>query len=110
VTPQQLAHNLIDEMPTTKNAKKALRQSKKRRIQNRSQRSTLRKSLKKCRATVVGDDTAAAATALSAAAKSLDQAAAKNLIHRNKAARLKSRLAKLVNATAAANEAPADSE
>ena len=84
-------------MPNLKNAKKALRQSNKRRLHNRSQRSSLRSTLKNFRQAVEGDDVAAAQTALSAAAKSLDQAAAKGLIHKNKAARTKSRFAAMLN-------------
>ena len=44
-----------------------------------------------------GGDSAKTATELSATAKQLDKAAAKGVIHRNKAARLKSRLAKKAN-------------
>ena len=89
-------------MPTTTNAKKALRQSNKRRLQNRTQRSMLRNAVKNCRVAAAGEDSAAADSALRLAAKTLDQAAAKNLIHRNKAARTKSRLAKLVKVSSAA--------
>jgi small subunit ribosomal protein S20 len=46
---------------------------------------------------VANGETEQVASLLSAAAKKLDQAAAKNLIHANKAARTKSRLAKLIN-------------
>jgi small subunit ribosomal protein S20 len=56
--------------------------------------------LKKVRtsaATVSGDEREAT---LGATAKRLDQAAARHLIHKNKAARLKSRLARLLKAQA----------
>jgi small subunit ribosomal protein S20 len=46
---------------------------------------------------VANGETEQAASLLTAATRKLDQAAAKNLIHANKAARTKSRLAKLVN-------------
>lgn len=82
-------------MPNTRNAAKALRKSQKRRLQNRSQRSALRTLLKKCRVAAAGDDSDAKQTTLRDAIKRLDQAAAKGLIHKNKAARTKSRLAKL---------------
>ncbi|MBL4885381.1 MAG: 30S ribosomal protein S20 [Planctomycetaceae bacterium] len=83
-------------MPNTANAKKALRQSVKRRLLNRSNRSSLRTALKKVRVAAAGEDKEVAETAFRYAVKRLDQAAAKNLIHRNAAARTKSRLSKLL--------------
>lgn len=83
-------------MPNTAAAKKALRQNAKRRLQNRSQRSALRTALKKARAAVEGSDAAAAIEAVRALTKRLDQAAAKNVIHKNAAARTKSRLARIM--------------
>jgi len=82
-------------MPTTRNATKALRQNRKRRLQNRTLRSLLRTKIKKFRIAAEGDDPEAAEAAYRLAVKGLDQAAAKSLIHRNKAARTKSRLSKL---------------
>ncbi|QDT37541.1 30S ribosomal protein S20 [Stratiformator vulcanicus] len=76
-------------MPNSTSAKQALRKSKKRRIANRAKRSALRSTLKKARAAA---ETGQASEEISAAYKSLDKAAAKNLIHKNTAARLKSRL------------------
>ena len=78
-----------------------MRQSEVRRERNRSARSALRKTLKKCRATAAGADPAAAEAALRLAAKTLDQAAACNLIHKNAAARTKSRFARLAKSTLA---------
>ncbi|MCA9087131.1 MAG: 30S ribosomal protein S20 [Planctomycetaceae bacterium] len=80
-------------MPNTSSAKKALRQSIKRRAHNRTLRSALRTTLKSCRKTVEAGDQDASQKALSLAFKKLDQAAAKGLIHKNVAARSKSRLA-----------------
>lgn len=85
-------------MPNTSNAKKALRQNQKRRLQNRSQRSALRTVVKKCRDAAEGGDAEVAAEAFRAAARQLDQAAAKHLIHKNAAARTKSRLSKRLRA------------
>ena len=84
-------------MPNSISAKKSHRQSLKRRALNRGQRSALRTSVKKVREAVANGESEQAASLLTAVAKKLDQAAAKNLIHANKAARTKSRLAKLVN-------------
>ena len=84
-------------MPNSISAKKSDRQSLKRRARNRGQRSALRTSVKRVREAVADGETEQAAALLTAATRKLDQAAAKNLIHANKAARTKSRLAKLVN-------------
>ena len=84
-------------MPNSISAKKSHRQSLKRRARNRGQRSALRTSVKKVREAVADGETEQAASLLTAATKMLDQAAAKNLIHANKAARTKSRLTKLVD-------------
>ncbi|HET9274472.1 MAG TPA: 30S ribosomal protein S20 [Gemmatimonadales bacterium] len=72
-------------MPRTKSAQKQMRQARSRTARNRSQRSALRTALKQARST---------AKSRSEAVKLLDRAARKRLIHPNKAARLKSHLAK----------------
>ncbi len=84
-------------MPTKNSAKKELRKNRRRHALNKAQTSTLRTQLKKdAQAARAGDhDTAAAA--LPRAQKLIDKAAKTNSIHRNKAARLKSRLTKRVN-------------
>lgn len=90
-------------MPNNRNAAKADRQSQKRRLQNRSQMSSLKTLVKKFRTSLTdkADPAAPAPTApvtsLGEVSKRLDQAGAKRLIHPNKASRLKSRLAKAVN-------------
>lgn len=88
-------------MPNSSSAKKSLRQNKKRRLRNRSQRTALRNVLKKARAAAAQDDAESTEKAFRLAVKRLDQAAAKKLIHRNNAARTKSRLAKLVQKSTA---------
>ena len=80
-------------MPRTKSAKKAMRQTKSRTERNRAQRSQLRNAVKKVRGAGSADE---AEKAFAAAQKVLDRAGRKNLIHRNTAARQKSRLAKAV--------------
>jgi small subunit ribosomal protein S20 len=94
-------------MPNSPSAKKALRKSLKRRELNRAQRSALRTWIKKARTAATGEDRAAADEALRLAAKKLDQAAAKKLIHKNKAARLKSRLSALMKKKSQATSGPA---
>ena len=81
-------------MPNIQSAKKNMRKSRAANVRNRAQRSTLRTALKKARV----DD--ATTEARLQAIKLLDRAARKGLIHKNAAARYKSRLAKAQNATA----------
>lgn len=84
-------------MPRIKSAKKRMRQTRTATARNRAQRSELRTALKKAR-TATGT---AADAALKDAVALLDRAGRKNLIHRNTAARKKSRLAKAANAAKA---------
>ena len=69
-----------------------MRQGRARATTNRTQRSQLRTALRKVRAATGAEATAAYAEAV----KLLDRAGKKNIIHKNAAARHKSRLAKLV--------------
>lgn len=92
-------------MPNTESAKRALRKAERRRVRNRSDRSTLRTTIKKVRVSAAASDVETTKSSLQTAIKKLDQAADKHLIHRNKAARLKSRLTKLSNKVAAASAA-----
>ncbi len=94
-------------MPNTANAKRSLRKMEVRRERNKSQRSALKTTVKKVRVNAAAAKVDDAKTTLAVAIKKLDQAADKHLIHKNKAARLKSRLTKLVNKSAAAPAAPA---
>lgn len=85
-------------MPHTKSAWKRLRQTEKRRKLNRTWMKAVKKETREVTDAVKAGDAATAATELVSAASKLDRAAAKGVIHKNKAARLKSRLAKKVNA------------
>jgi small subunit ribosomal protein S20 len=86
-------------MPTTKSAKKRLRQSLERRTKNRAAKSAVKTQVRKVRLAVAGGDIAKAETELRLAAKKLDQAGAKRVIHPNAASRTKSRLAHLIRAS-----------
>ena len=88
-------------MPNSPSAKKSMRKAAVRRERNRSYRSALRTVLKRCRAAAAGNDPAAAEAAFRLAVKKLDQAAAQHLIHKNLAARTKSRLSRLLKKPAA---------
>ncbi|MFN8646109.1 MAG: 30S ribosomal protein S20 [Gemmatimonadales bacterium] len=80
-------------MPRIKSAKKALRKSIAANERNRTRRSQLRTAIKKVRTAANG---AEAKNAFVEAAKLLDRAGRKNLVHKNAANRTKSRLARLV--------------
>ena len=81
-------------MPITKSAKKARRQSARRKIQNTKRKDTYKGAIKTFRKLVAAKTLDEAGAKLSAAYKALDKAAKTGAIKRNKAARLKSRLAK----------------
>jgi small subunit ribosomal protein S20 len=72
-----------------------MRKSRAAQVRNRAQRSTLRTALQKARA----DN--ASAEAMAEAGTVLDRAARKGLVHKNAAARRKSRMAKAAKKTAA---------
>lgn len=91
-------------MPHNRNAKKALRQSEKARLRNRAARTALKTVVRKVHDAAEGADAQAADAAFRIAAKRLDQAASKHLIHKNKASRLKSRLSRAVNKHAAGQQ------
>jgi small subunit ribosomal protein S20 len=93
-------------MPTTKSAKKRLRQSLEKRAQNRAVKSAVKTQVRKVRLAVAAGDLAKAETEFRLAAKKLDRAGAKRVIHSNAAARTKSRLAHLIR-TAKGKPAPA---
>lgn len=81
-------------MPHTKSAGKRLRQSEKRRARNKTTVKALKKQTRAVAEAVKAGDSAKLATEMVTAAKKLDKAAARGVIHKNKAARLKSRMAK----------------
>ena len=76
----------------TKSALKANRQNIKRREHNRQMRSRLRSALKSIRASLDAKDLKGAKAALQATVSIVDKMATKGIIHRNTAARYKSRL------------------
>ena len=80
-------------MPKLKSAKKHQTTSAKAYSRNRVLRSRLRTALKKVRQ---ASDKASAETALQAAISTVDRTTSKGIIHKNAAARYKSRLSRLV--------------
>lgn len=79
-------------MANTAQAKKRARQAEKSRIRNTGQRSNLRTFIKKVLAAINAGDKEKAQAAFQTAVPIIDSAANKGLIHKNKAARSKSRL------------------
>jgi small subunit ribosomal protein S20 len=77
-------------MPITKSALKALRQTKKRTIANKPIRSRVKSASDAFKGTPTLEG-------LSQAFSALDRAAKRHIMHKNKAARLKSRLSKLLS-------------
>jgi len=76
-------------LPITKSAKKALRRDKRKAKINKPIRLKVRDSIKKMRQSPTNKN-------LKSAYSSLDKAAKKKIVHKNKANRLKSRLSKLL--------------
>ena len=79
-------------MANTAQARKRARQAEKHRINNASQRSNLRTFIKKVSAAVDAGNLEDAKTSYKTAASIIDSAVNKGLIHKNNAARKKSRL------------------
>ncbi len=83
-------------MPNTRSAKKRLRQNIVRRARNRASKQALRTQCRKIREAVKEGDLDRAEAEFRTAAKKLDRAGARNIIHRNAAARTKSRLSSAI--------------
>jgi small subunit ribosomal protein S20 len=79
-------------MPNHKSAEKRVRQSERRRVINRSNRARLRTSVKNLRASLSKGDGKDAAELLPKTVSEIDKAVQKGVLHRNAAARHKSRL------------------
>ena len=79
-------------MANSAQARKRARQAVRRRAHNASLRSRMRTGVKRVVRALNASDADAAEAALKQAASTLDGAAGKGLVHKNKAARHKSRL------------------
>ena len=87
-------------MANIKSAMKRIRTSEKRRVRNAAVRSTVRTSVKSARAAIEGGQGDQAREALLHTIQVLDKAVTKGVIHKNTAARKKSRLTRQLNALA----------
>ena len=79
-------------MPNHKSAKKRVRQNETRRAVNRSRRSSLRTQIKKLRVAIAGSDQNLSVELLNPTVSAIDKAVNKGVLHKNTAARYKSRL------------------
>ena len=84
-------------MANTKSAEKRIRQNTTRRDRNRAARSRLRTAVRKLRTEVEAGNKQGAEELLPGTASLLDSTARKGIIHKNAAARTKSRLSKAVD-------------
>lgn len=85
-------------MANNDSAKKRIRTAEARRVRNRPYRSAARTYVKKAELAIQGGDAQIAATAVGNAISMLDRVANRGVIHKNNAARRKSRLMAKYNA------------
>ncbi|MBD3306516.1 30S ribosomal protein S20 [candidate division KSB3 bacterium] len=85
-------------MANHKSAIKKMRQDEERRLRNKMYKTRMKTAVKNVEAALNAQDKEAAKQAFRDAVPVIDRVASKGVIHKNKAARKKSRLAKRVNA------------
>lgn len=85
-------------MANIKSSRKSARQAVVRRAHNFTLRTSVRTAIKNVKKAIAGGDKAAAAAALEQSRSVIDRVAAKGILHRNAAARQKSRLAQAIKA------------
>lgn len=84
-------------MPKTKSVRGAAQSAEKRRMRNRSVRSTIKTNITKTENLISAKEWELAQETAVATVSRIDRAVSKGVIHRNKAARLKSRLMRQLN-------------
>ena len=89
-------------MANIRSARKRAKQSEQQRQHNASLRSEFRTAVKNLKKTIEAGDKAAAQQMMADAFSTIDSIADKNIIHKNKAARHKSRLSAAIKAMAQA--------
>lgn len=87
-------------MANIKSALKRIRSSERKRLRNKPVRTALKTYIKTANSTIASSDTDTSGDAVVRAISALDKAANKGIIHRNQAARRKSRLMKRFNKAA----------
>jgi small subunit ribosomal protein S20 len=98
-------HYSLEDMPIIKSAIKRVRQSEKRRQRNLTAQRNYKVLVKEFDALIAGGKTAEAQKLFPQVQKALDLAAKKNIMHKNTAARKKSRLAKMMSTKGTAKKA-----
>ena len=83
------------DLANIKSAKKRVAVTAAKTEKNRAARSALRTTVKKAKLAAQAEENLLTPEAYAAAQKDIDQGAAKGLLHKNKAARMKSQLAKM---------------
>lgn len=84
-------------MPIIKSAKKRVKVTEKKTVQNREWKDKLKNSIKDLEKIIESGDKEAAAEQLKETKRVIDKAVSRNILHKNNAARKKSRLTKKVN-------------
>ncbi|MDI6827897.1 MAG: 30S ribosomal protein S20 [Armatimonadota bacterium] len=84
-------------MPNIKSVIKDVKKSRERHLRNVAEKSKIKTFVKKARASIESGDKEAIQQAISAAVSVIDKAAEKGIIHKNAAARRKSRLMRAAN-------------
>ncbi len=84
-------------MPNIKSAEKRVRQNVKRELRNRRTKSMLKSSIRRFEESLQGGDMEEAKVKLNAAVRQIDRAATRGVVHKNTAARKKSRLSRIFN-------------
>jgi small subunit ribosomal protein S20 len=90
-----------------RSAEKRERQNRKRRLRNRSTKSTMKTAIRKFNEAVASGDVESASATLATSLKLIDSTASKGVIHKNTANRKKSRLQLRFNKMEQANVAQA---
>jgi small subunit ribosomal protein S20 len=94
----------MTEMPHSASAKKRLRQNVRSRDRNRAVKSEMKTAIRKVLEAISEKDVAAAKSLFNSVAKKADRAATSKMIHKNKAARIKSRLSARIVAAQSATD------
>ena len=84
-------------MPNIKSAKKRVKTTETKTLQNKIFRTQMKTDIKKYQAALAAGDNALAQETYKAAVKKIDQAAARGIIHKNAAAHKKSQFTKALN-------------
>ena len=93
-------------MPNIKSVKKDVIRSRQRHLRNQATKSQIKTFVKKAHTAIAGGDTAAITDSVAKTVSVVDRAAKRGIIHKNAAARRKSRLMLRANKAVAAGQQP----